>query len=145
MSGLDKLKDFLSPQLGNDILIDDDGDLALAPNGDISLTMNGQRTLLQDVDHCLKTMPGDIVGHENIGGGVPRLLGEENADALIIRAIKDCLLTSEMLAPRIKPNSIEVTQLTDEQGAYESRFDVSFVPIDEDDTNPLNYVYEVEK
>ena len=129
--------------LGIDLWLDADGDLAVAPDGDLAITPNGRVTLLQDVRDLLDTLPGDLFGHPTYGAGVARLFGEEDRpdfEALVIRAITDALTYDPSVAPRIEPDSIEVRPGT-APGPREAEFSVSFVPLGEEWTNALNVVW----
>ena len=129
--------------LGIDLWLDDDGDLAVAPDGDLAVTPDGRVTLLQDVRNLLDTLPGDLFGHPTYGAGGARLFGEEDRpdfEALVIRAIADALTYDPSVAPRIEPDSINVRPAT-APGPREAAFSVSFVPLGEDWTNALNLVW----
>ena len=130
--------------LGIDLWLDADGDLAVAPDGDLAITPNGRVTLLQDVRDLLDTLPGDLFGHPAYGAGVARLFGEEDRpdfESLAIRAITDALTYDPSVAPRIEPDSIKVRPTTG-ASPREAEFSVSFVPLGEEWTNALNLVWQ---
>ena len=128
--------------LGIDLLLDDDGDLQVGATGDLAITPDGRTTLLQDVRHLLDTLPGDLFGHPDYGAGVPRLFGEEDRpdfEQLVARAIADALTYDPSVAPRIEPDSVQVTA---DRSGLEASFQVSFVPLGEDFTNRLNITWQ---
>ncbi len=128
--------------LGIDLLLDDDGDLQVGATGDLAITPDGRTTLLQDVHHLLDTLPGDLFGHPDYGAGVPRLFGEEDRpdfEQLVARAIADVLTYDPSVAPRIEPDSVQVTA---DRSGREASFRVSFVPLGEDFTNRLNITWQ---
>ena len=129
--------------LGIDLWLDADGDLAVAPDGDLAITPNGRVTLLQDVRDLLDTLPGDLFGHPTYGAGVARLFGEEDRpdfEALVTRAITDSLTYDPSVAPRIELDSIEVRPTTG-ASPREAAFSVSFIPIGEEWTSRMNLVW----
>ena len=129
--------------LGIDLLLDGDGDLALSPTGDLALTATGRVCLLQDVKHLLDTLPGDLFSHTDYGAGLPRLFGEEDQSGhgeLVKRAIADALTYDPSVAPRIEPETIEVERIATGNSRAPG-FKVSFVPLGESSTNRLNIVY----
>ncbi len=131
--------------LGIDLLLDDDGDLHISATGDLAITPDGRTTLLQDVRHLLDTLPGDLFGHPDYGAGVPRLFGEEDRpdfEQWVARTIEDALTYDLSVGPRIKPDSIQVTE---ERSGREASFRVSFVPIEEGFTNRLVFVWNANK
>lgn len=128
--------------LGIDLLLDDDGDLQVGATGDMAITPDGRTTLLQDVRNLLDTLPGDLFGHPDYGAGVPRLFGEEDRpdfEQLVARAIADALTYDPSVAPRIEPDSVQVTA---DRSRREASFRVSFVPLGEDITNRLNITWQ---
>lgn len=127
--------------LGIDLLLDGDGDLQVGTTGDLAITQDGRTTLLQDVRNLLDTLPGDLFGHPDYGAGVPRLFGEEDRpdfEQLVSRAIADALTYDPSVAPRIEPDSVQVTA---ERSGREASFNVSFVPLGEGTTNRINLVW----
>ncbi len=131
--------------LGVDLLLDEKGDLMISNNGDLAQTPNGWVCLLQDVAHLLETLPGDLFAHPTYGAGLPRLVGEEDRpglDAWLHRVVEDALLYEASVAPRIEPDSIEVTRVTGGDTRQQA-FSVSFVPLGEAWTNRLNLVWNV--
>ena len=133
----------LYENLGIDLLLDDTGDLVVSTTGDLALTPDGRATLLQDVQHLLDTLPGDLFGHPEYGAGLPRLFGEEDrADHgdLVRRAIADALTYDPSVAPRIEPDSIEVT-LVSGGDPRQPAFSVSFTPLGEGWTSRMNFIF----
>ena len=133
----------LYENLGIDLLLDETGDLVVSTTGDLALTSKGRATLLQDVQHLLDTLPGDLFGHPEYGAGLPRLFGEEDrADHgdLVRRAIADALTYDPSVAPRIEPDSIEVT-LVSGSAPRQPAFSVSFTPLGEGWTSKVNLVW----
>jgi len=129
--------------LGIDLLLDSSGDLAVGNAGDLMLTSSGRVCLLQDVRNLLDTLPGDLFGHPAYGAGLPRLFGEEDRpdfQALVVRAITDALTYDGSVGPRIEPDSIEVELVA--TGDRDVEFRVTFVPLGEDWTGPLNLVWK---
>ena len=129
--------------LGIDLMLDQTGDLVVGSTGDLALTPDGRATLLQDVQHLLDTLPGDLFGHPDYGAGLPRLFGEEDrADHgdLVRRAISDALTYDPSVAPRIEPDSIEVERVAGGD-ARAPAFSVSFVPLGENWTCRMNTVW----
>ena len=128
--------------LGTDLLLDDDGDLVISPAGDLAVTQDGRTCLLQDVRNLLDTLPGDLFAHPAYGAGVPRLFGEEDRadfERLVVRAITDALTFNQGVGPRIEPESIVVYALP--RTGREAQFQVSFVPLGEEWSNRLNWVW----
>ena len=133
----------LYENLGVDLLLDADGDLQVSPSGDLAITQDGRTSLLQDVQNLLDTLPGDLFGHPAYGAGVPRLFGEEDRpdfERLVIRAITDALTYDQGVGPRIELESIVVYALP--RTGREAQFQVSFVPLGEEWTNRMNYVWQ---
>lgn len=129
--------------LGIDFLLDDDGDLQIAPNGDLLLTGDGRTCLMQDCKHMLDTSPGDLFAHPEFGAGMRRLVGEEtdpNFEALCKRAITDGLTYDSGVGPRIQENTIEIVASVSSLSRSAS-FTISFIPMDEEYTNRMNWVY----
>ena len=129
-----------NPNLGKDLLLDESGDLAIA-NGDLAVTPSGRICLLQDVEHALDTMAGDLFGHPTYGAGVARLLGEEGGTARqgFVRAVKDALIYEPGVAARIVPESVTVTILSAD--ATEVSVRTEFDAIDGDTIVPMNLVH----
>jgi hypothetical protein len=130
--------------LGVDLLLDADGDLVVSPAGDLAITQDGRTCLLQDVRNLLDTLPGDLFGHPAFGAGVPRLFGEEDRpdfERLVVRAITDALTYDQGVGPRIEPESIVVYPLP--RTGREAQFQVSFVPLGEEWTNRMNWVFNL--
>ena len=128
--------------LGVDLLLDVDGDMMVSPAGDLAVTHDGRTCLLQDVRNLLDTLPGDLFGHPAFGAGVPRLFGEEDRpdfERLVVRAITDALTYDQGVGPRIEPESIVVYPLP--RTGREAEFQVSFVPLGEEWTNRMNWVW----
>ena len=134
----------LYENLGVDFLLDDDGDLQISPAGDLAITQSGRTCLLQDVNNLLDTLPGDLFSHPAFGAGVPRLFGEEDSpdfERLVVRAITDALTYDQGVGPRLEPESIVVYALP--RTGREADFQVSFVPLDEEWTNSMNFVWQL--
>ena len=134
----------LYENLGVDLLLDNDGDLVVSPAGDLAITQDGRTCLLQDVRNLLDTLPGDLFGHLAFGAGVPRLFGEEDRpdfERLVVRAITDALTYDQGVGPRIEPESIVVYPLP--RTGREAQFQVSFVPLGEDWTNRMNWIFDL--
>jgi len=128
--------------LGADLLLDAVGDLVVSPSGDLAITQDGRTSLLQDVRNLLDTLPGDLFAHPAYGAGVPRLFGEEDRpdfERLVVRAITDALTFAQGVGPRIEPESIVVYPLP--RTGREAQFQVSFVPLGEEWTNRMNWVW----
>ena len=133
------MTDYLN--LGIDLLLDDEGDLVIDPTGDLAVTPSGRVTLMQDAKNLLDTLPGDLFAHPEYGAGVLRLFGEDDRpdfEALVTRAITDALQYDLSVAPRINPDSIQVTS---ERDGQQVTFTVSFLPIGEDETSQINLVW----
>jgi len=130
--------------LGIDLLLED-GDLVIAPTGDLAVTPNGTTCLLQDVANLLDSLPGDLYGHAEYGAGVFRLVGEEDRPdftSLVIRSISDALLYDDAVGPRIEPESVQVELLPSVQ-LRSSSFRITFMPLGEEWTTPLNLVWRI--
>ncbi len=113
------------PNLGTDILFDEEGDLAVSRTGDLVLAV-GRDCLLQDIRDRLGTLPGDMFAHTDWGCGIGRLLGALDTPlnrALAIRYIRHALESD----PRVEDNTITITPLifTPE----EKRFEIRFTPV----------------
>ena len=134
--------------LGQDLLLDADGDLVVSPSGALAVTDDGRTCLLQDVRNLLDTLPGDLFGHPAYGAGVPRLFGEEDRpdfERLVVRSITDALTYDQSVGPRIEPDSIVVVKKTespeDRKTGRSGTFLVSFVALGEEWTNRLNLIW----
>ncbi len=130
--------------LGTDVLLLD-GDFQVSPTGDLMITQDGRTCLLQDCQSLLETLPGDLFYHPGYGAGIPRLYGEEdraNFEALVVRAIKDAFTYDEGVGPRIEENSLVVYAVTPKI-QREASFQISIIPLDEEWTNRLNWVYNM--
>jgi hypothetical protein len=133
----------LYENLGVDLLLDADSDLMISPAGDLAITQDGRTCLLQDVRNLLDTLPGDLFGHPAYGAGVPRLFGEEDRpdfERLVVRAITDALTYDQGVGPRIELESIVVYALP--RTGREAQFQVSLVPLGEEWTNRMNFVWQ---
>jgi hypothetical protein len=127
--------------LGNDLLQDADGDLVVGPDGDIALTDDGLTTLVQDLENGLRTLPGELFGHDTEGAGVRRLIGEDDEGELSIRSISDFMTYGKWVAPRIRQETLEIKRLTAQESAHELRVRISFIPLLSGVTNRLNLVW----
>ena len=99
------------PNLGCDLLLDEDGDLAISVTGDLALTPNGRVCLLQDIADLLETLPKDLFGHPGYGAGIGRLFGENYKPDFVShveRAIKDALTNDPSVSPRLVPGNTRV-------------------------------------
>ena len=131
----------LNPNLGFDLLLDADGDLALSPQNDLTVTPNGRLTLLQDVLNCIRLTPGDLYTHPASGAGVFRQIGEnENAD-LLVRMVGDALIYDEMIAQRIDQSSIVVARVKELERPGKVVLRISFSAITDGTTNNYNMIY----
>lgn len=94
------------PFLGNDLKINESGDIMLNPSGDLDI-IKGDDCLLQDVRHRLESSYGDLFGHEDYGSLLFRYLGQPDTElnrALIRRSVVTALEQEK----RINPNTIQV-------------------------------------
>ena len=111
--------------LGNDIMFDEDGDLAVSSTGDL-LSVHGRNCLLQDIRDRLETLPGDMYAHSGWGCGIGRLLGAPDTPlnrAIAIRYLRYALEAE----PRIEDSSISIKPLV--FNSEEKRFEINFRPV----------------
>ena len=127
--------------LGNDLKLDEDNDLCAAVDGDLACCDDGIATLVQDIGNCLSTIPGEVFAHATSGAGTRRLLGEDDMDDVAIRALSDALLYDPWVAPRIDPDAIQVSRLTDQEADGEARFLITVTPLGSTTTSPINIIW----
>ena len=99
------------PNLGCDLLLDDEGDFGVSVTGDLALTPNGRVCLLQDIADLLETLPKDLFGHQGYGAGIGRLFGENYKPDFVShveRTIKDALTNDPSVSPRLVPGNTRV-------------------------------------
>jgi len=131
------------PNLGCDLLLDEDGDLGVSVTGDLALTPSGRVCLLQDIADLLETLPKDLFGHPGYGAGIGRLFGESYKPDFVShveRAIKDALTNDPSVSPRLVPGNTRV-----EMGRFsDTELSVSIVceAISDGQIIPLNLVWE---
>jgi hypothetical protein len=76
-----------------DLMINEDGDLMIAPNGDL-LTVSGDEQIIQAIIFRLKTYRGDYTLSPNLGFSLEDFIGKPNSAAtrsLIETTIEDIL------------------------------------------------------
>ena len=131
------------PNLGCDLLLDEDGDLAISVTGDLALTPNGRVCLLQDIADLLETLPKDLFGHPEYGAGIGRLFGESYKAGFVRhveRAVRDALINDPSVAPRLLPETVQV----DMERCSDTELSVSIQAsaISDGQIVPLNFVWQ---
>jgi len=131
------------PNLGCDLLLDDEGDLGISVTGDLALTPNGRVCLLQDIADLLETLPKDLFGHPGYGAGIGRLFGESYKPDFVShveRAIKDALTNDPSVSPRLVPGNtrVEIRRFSD----TELSVSIACEAISDGQIIPLNLVWE---
>ena len=123
--------------LGNDLFLDESGDLMLYPSGDL-FTVQGDECLLQDIRHRLESSYGDLFSHEEFGSLLFQYLGQ--ADTELNRAlIKRSVITALEEEKRINPNTIQVELL--KYTSEEILVNISFIPLDK--IHPLTLLWGI--
>jgi len=123
--------------LGQDLYLDESGDLMLNPSGDLFI-VQGADCLLQDLRHRLESSYGDVFGHENFGSDLFQYLGQADTElnrALIKRSVKTALEEEK----RINPNTIQVKLL--KYTPEEIQVHISFIPLDK--IHPLTLLWGI--
>ncbi|MBC8400386.1 MAG: GPW/gp25 family protein [Candidatus Marinimicrobia bacterium] len=110
--------------LGNDLFLDESGDLMLNPSGDL-FTVQGDECLLQDVCHRLESSYGDVFSHENFGSLLFKYLGQPDTE-LNRALIKRSVITAIEQEKRINPNTIQVELI--KYTPEEILVNISFIP-----------------
>jgi len=134
---------YLHPNLGCDLLLDQDGDLAVSVTGDLALTPRGTTCLLQDIAHLLETLPGDLFSHEEYGAGIGRLFGESYRIGFVQhveRAVRDALVNDPSVAPRLLSETVKVEM--ERFSDTELSVSISASAISDDQIIPLNLVWQ---
>ncbi len=131
------------PNLGCDLLLDDEGDLGVSVTGDLALTPSGRVCLLQDIADLLETLPKDLFGHPGYGAGIGRLFGENYKPDFVShveRAIKDALTNDPSVSPRLVPGNtrVEMQRFSD----TELSVSIACEAIADGQIVPLNLVWE---
>ena len=125
------------PILGNDLFLDESGDLMLGNAGDLFI-VHGDECLLQDVRHRLESSYGDLFSHEEFGSLLFQYLGQ--ADTELNRAlIKRSVITALEEEKRINPNTIQVELL--KYTPEEILVNISFIPRDK--IHPLTLLWGI--
>ena len=123
--------------LGNDLFLDESGDLSLNPSGDL-FTVQGNESLLQDIRHRLESSYGDLFSHEEFGSILFQYLGQ--ADTELNRAlIKRSVIRALEEEKRINPNAIQVELL--KYTPEEILVNISFIPLDK--IHPLTLLWGI--
>jgi phage baseplate assembly protein W len=111
--------------LGVDLLLGEEGDLAVNQSGDLAV-VTGRACLVQDIRDRLGTLHGDLYAHSDWGSKIGRLLGASDTPlnrALAVRYLREALESE----PRIESESIVITPLT--FTSEEKRFEIRFTPV----------------
>jgi len=131
------------PNLGCDLLLDQDGDLAIAVTGDLALTPNGRVCLLQDIADLLETLPGVLFGHSEYGAGIGRLFGESYKPGFVRhveRAVRDALINDHSVAPRLLSQTVKVDM--EKFSDTELSVAIAASAISDGQIVPLNFVWQ---
>ncbi len=131
------------PNLGCDLLLDDEGDLAISVTGDLALTPRGSACLLQDITDLLETLPGDLFGHPEYGAGIGRLFGESYKAGFVRhveRAVRDALINDPSVAPRLLPETVQVEM--ERYSDTELSVSIAASAISDGQIVPLNFVWQ---
>ena len=123
--------------LGNDLFLDESGDLSLNPSGDL-FTVQGDECLLQDIRHRLESSYGDLFSHEEFGSILFKYLGQ--ADTELNRAlIKRSVISTIEQEKRINPNTTQVELL--KYTPEEILVNISFIPLEK--IHPLTLLWGI--
>jgi len=128
------------PHLGIDLVLAD-LDLTLSGDGDFAITNDGGVTLMQDVQHLIDTLPGDLYAHPDYGCGLQAMVGEEDAAgfaALATRIITDAMIHDVGIGPRINHDSLVVAVTA---GATSAAIAITYQAIGSSRTSTLNLVW----
>jgi len=131
------------PNLGCDLLLDEDGDLAISVTGDLALTPRGSVCLLQDIAGLLETLPGDLFGHPEYGAGIGRLFGESYKAGFVRhveRAVRDALVNDPSVAPRLLPETVQIEM--ERYSDTELSVSIRASAISDGQIVPLNFVWQ---
>ena len=123
--------------LGNDLFLDESGDLSLNPSGDL-FTVQGDECLLQDIRHRLESSYGDLFSHEEFGSLLFQYLGQPDTE-LNRALIKRSVITALEEEKRINPNTIQVELL--KYTPEEILVNISFIPLDK--IHPLTLLWGI--
>ena len=131
------------PNLGCDLLLDEEGDLGISVTGDLALTPSGRVCLLQDIADLLETLPMDLFGHPGYGAGIGRLFGESYKPDFarhVERTVKDSLTTGASVSSRLVPGNtkVEMQRFSD----TELSVSITCEAIADGRIIPLNLVWE---
>ena len=123
--------------LGNDLFLDESGDLSLNPSGDL-FTVQGDDCLLQDIRHRLESSYGDLFSHEEFGSLLFQYLGQPDTE-LNRALIKRSVITALEEEKRINPNTIQVELL--KYTPEEILVNISFIPLSK--IHPLTLLWGI--
>ena len=123
--------------LGNDLFLDESGDLSLNPSGDL-FTVQGDDCLLQDIRHRLESSYGDLFSHEEFGSLIFQYLGQPDTE-LNRALIKRSVITAIEQEKRINPNTIQVELI--KYTPEEILVNISFIPLEK--IHPLTLLWGI--
>lgn len=99
----------LNPNNLNDIHIDENGEIAVAPNGDFQLSEGSEAAIETAMFRC-KTVVGDFILEPECGASLEQVIGEPNSPetgALISSLIEDALTHDGFFSP----DQLEITTM----------------------------------
>lgn len=123
--------------LGNDLFLDESGDLMLYPSGDL-FTVQGDECLLQDIHHRLESSYGDLFSHGEFGSLLFQYLGQPDTE-LNRALIKRSVITALEEEKRINPNTIQVELF--KYTPEEILVNISFIPLEK--IHPLTLLWGI--
>ena len=123
--------------LGNDLFLDESGDLSLNPSGDL-FTVQGDECLLQDIRHRLESSYGDLFSHGEFGSLLFQYLGQPDTE-LNRALIKRSVISAIEQEKRINPNTIQVELL--KYTPEEILVNISFIPLEK--IHPLTLLWGI--
>jgi hypothetical protein len=130
------------PNLGCDLLLDEDGDLAISVTGDLALTPNGRVCLLQDIADLLETCPRTCSVIRNTAlhrtSFRRELQGGIRPSCRAGRARR--MINDPSVAPRLLPETVQVDM--ERYSDTELSVSITASAIDDGQIVPLNFVWQ---
>jgi hypothetical protein len=114
---------------GTDFILDGNDDVAFTADGDIKL-VDGPAMVAQDIAQTLEYTKGSIYWDADCGSTMPLFLNDANADpAAVMAELKRVAIDD----PRVDPDSVKVTQISD------TKFRLEFTPLSAIEPQTLDY------
>ena len=128
-------------QLGRDIRMSNDGDIAISSSNDFSF-INFDSNLSQAILNRIKTSFGEYPMHTNYGTNVSRYFGESFNDNTLQR-VKVAVREGLLQEPRVSEILNIRTWFDNESSGATTRINVEIVVVPIEETEPLNLVYSL--